>query len=323
MSCRPCRAWAATLGTCHGAAQGKNGFQLSLRGYDPLFDHRALIDDIAGRRFNRAAPERSLMLMKPTGVVPHVGGVLTQPGEPNYELIRRWIAQGVKLDLNAPRVTKIEVTPASTVIPLPGMKQQLTVWATYANGDEARCQRRGVPRKQQHRSRHRGQARHGHRRAPRRDRCPGPLRRQLRRRHAHHHGGPHRLRLARDADVQLHRRPRLRQAEVGQDSAERRLQRQRFHPPALSRSDRPAARAGSGQEVPRATTTPSKAETREAGRRAGRQHRFRRSLDQQLGRSSAGQSQVPRHRRGRGVPQVYPRRPWPTTCRTTTSATSC
>lgn len=124
------------LGTCHGSQQGKNGFQLSLRGYDPVFDHRALIDDIGGRRFNRAAPERSLMLMKPTGVVPHVGGVLTQPGEPYYELIRRWISQGVKLDTNTPRVAKIEVTPAAAVIPLPGMKQQLTVWATYADGSK-------------------------------------------------------------------------------------------------------------------------------------------------------------------------------------------
>src|SRR5687768_13116644 len=124
-------------GTCHGSAQGKNGFQLSLRGYDPLFDHRALIDDIGGRRFNRAAPERSLMLMKPTGVVPHVGGaVLTQPGEPYYEQIRAWIKQGVKLDIDAPPVTKIHVSPASNVIPLPGMKQQLTVWATYDNGDK-------------------------------------------------------------------------------------------------------------------------------------------------------------------------------------------
>ena len=123
-------------GTCHGSAQGKNGFQLSLRGYDPLVDHRALIDDIGGRRFNRAAPERSLMLLKATGVVPHVGGVLTQPGEPYYELVKSWIAQGVKLDIDAPRVTKIEVSPASNVIPLPGMKQQLTVWATYDNGDK-------------------------------------------------------------------------------------------------------------------------------------------------------------------------------------------
>ncbi len=123
-------------GTCHGSAQGKNGFQLSLRGYDPIFDHRALIDDIGGRRFNRAAPERSLMLLKTSGVVPHVGGVLTQPGEPRYELLRQWVAQGVKLDLTTPKVTKIEVSPASVVIPLPGMKQQLTVWATYSDGSK-------------------------------------------------------------------------------------------------------------------------------------------------------------------------------------------
>src|SRR5262249_28706433 len=47
-------------GTCHGAQQGKNGFKLSLRGYDPLFDHQSLTDDLEGRRFNRAAPDRSL-----------------------------------------------------------------------------------------------------------------------------------------------------------------------------------------------------------------------------------------------------------------------
>ncbi len=123
-------------GTCHGSAQGKNGFQLSLRGYDPVYDHRSLIDDIGGRRFNRAAPERSLMLLKTTGVVPHVGGVLSQPGDPYYELVRLWIAQGVKLDTNAPKVTKIEVTPPHAVIALPGMKQQLTIWATYADGSK-------------------------------------------------------------------------------------------------------------------------------------------------------------------------------------------
>ena len=46
-------------GTCHGSLNGKNGFKLSLRGYDPLFDHRALTDDIASRRINRAAPDQS------------------------------------------------------------------------------------------------------------------------------------------------------------------------------------------------------------------------------------------------------------------------
>ncbi|MFM7148498.1 MAG: hypothetical protein ACKO23_01520, partial [Gemmataceae bacterium] len=77
-------------GTCHGAESGKGGFKLSLRGYDPIFDHRALTDDLSGRRVNRAAPDASLMLMKPIGAVPHVGGVLTQPGEPYYEIIKGW-----------------------------------------------------------------------------------------------------------------------------------------------------------------------------------------------------------------------------------------
>jgi hypothetical protein len=121
-------------GTCHGSAQGKNGFQLSLRGYDPLMDHRALTDDIAGRRFNRAAPDHSLMLLKPSGSVPHVGGVVMQPGEPYYDLIRSWIADGVKLDRDSPRVRSLEVLPASPVIPLAQMKQQMVVLATYSDG---------------------------------------------------------------------------------------------------------------------------------------------------------------------------------------------
>ncbi len=121
-------------GTCHGSANGKNGFKLSLRGYDPVLDHRSLTDDLEGRRFNRAAPDTSLMLLKPSGEVPHVGGALMQPGEPYYELLRLWIAQGVKLDGNSPRVAKLEVFPKSSVIPLPQMKQQMAVYATFTDG---------------------------------------------------------------------------------------------------------------------------------------------------------------------------------------------
>ncbi|MBI1916416.1 MAG: DUF1553 domain-containing protein [Planctomycetes bacterium] len=121
-------------GTCHGAQKGKNGFKLSLRGYDPAFDHLALTDDLEGRRFNRAAPEMSLMLLKPSGAVPHVGGAFMKPGDPAYELLRLWIAEGVKLDLDSPRVKSIDVLPKNPTIPLPGMKQQVAVLATYSNG---------------------------------------------------------------------------------------------------------------------------------------------------------------------------------------------
>ncbi len=123
-------------GTCHGAAKGKNGFKLSLRGYDSEFDHQALTDELEGRRFNRAAPERSLMLLKPAGEAPHVGGMLFKPGDPYYEIIKAWIAAGVKLDREAPRVSAIEVTPRTVVVPLPGMKQQMAVIATYSDGSK-------------------------------------------------------------------------------------------------------------------------------------------------------------------------------------------
>ncbi len=121
-------------GTCHGSKEGKNGFKLSLRGYDPLFDHQSLTDDLEGRRFNRAAPERSLMLVKPSGGVPHVGGVVWVPGDPYFEMVKEWIAQGVKLDLDAPRVKSLEVFPKDPVIPTIGFKQQLAVYATYTDG---------------------------------------------------------------------------------------------------------------------------------------------------------------------------------------------
>ena len=122
-------------GTCHGSAQGKNGFKLSLRGYDPLFDVRSLTDDLAARHINLASPDDSMMLSKPAGLVPHVGGALIQPGEPYYEIIRSWISDGAKLDLTTPRVTKITVAPADPVVQRIGAKQQLRVMATYSNGE--------------------------------------------------------------------------------------------------------------------------------------------------------------------------------------------
>jgi hypothetical protein len=118
-------------GTCHGSAEGKNGFKLSLRGYDSLFDHRSLTDDLEGRRFNRAAPDSSLMLLKASGQTPHAGGSVIQPGDRTYEIFRKWIAEGVKYDPSTPKASRIEVFPKDFVLPLPGMKQQMLVKAFY------------------------------------------------------------------------------------------------------------------------------------------------------------------------------------------------
>jgi WD40 repeat protein len=122
-------------GTCHGSAQGKNGFKLSLRGYDPIFDVRAFTDDQAARRVNVASPDDSLMLLKPTASVPHVGGQVMVQGEPYYETLRAWIADGAVLKSDAPRVAKIELSPSNPVVQQVGLKQQIRVLATYADGE--------------------------------------------------------------------------------------------------------------------------------------------------------------------------------------------
>ncbi len=121
-------------GTCHGAQKGKNGFRLSLRGYDPVFDIRALTDDLAARRINASAPEASMMLRKPLGLTPHQGGVLMTAGDPNHTILRRWIADGSKVDLNASRVTGIEIFPTNPVVQQLASRQQVRVVAYYDDG---------------------------------------------------------------------------------------------------------------------------------------------------------------------------------------------
>ena len=97
---------------CHGSAKGKNGFKLSLRGYDPEFDYRALLYDISGRRFNRADPAQSLMLAKPTQEVPHEGGQVIKPGSRYYQTVLDWISKGTPFgDPAEDGVDKIEVLP--------------------------------------------------------------------------------------------------------------------------------------------------------------------------------------------------------------------
>jgi len=124
-------------GTCHGSAKGKKGFKLSLRGYDPEYDYAQLVEDLAGRRFNRSAPEQSLMLLKPSTAVPHEGGHVLDPGTSAYEIIRDWIAQGVKSDAASAasaRVASLEVIPPVVDLDLEGRAQQIIVLARYPDG---------------------------------------------------------------------------------------------------------------------------------------------------------------------------------------------
>jgi hypothetical protein len=124
-----------TSGPCHGAAKGKNGFKLSLRGYDPQYDYDRLVHDVSGRRFNRADPARSLMLLKPTAQVPHGGGMRFDLGSDYYKTIFTWLSEGVPYGDPVPaHVTSLEVTPADILMPEPGLSQQIIATAHYADG---------------------------------------------------------------------------------------------------------------------------------------------------------------------------------------------
>ncbi len=121
-------------GTCHGSQKGQNGFKLSLRGYDAVSDVRAFTDDLAARRVNFASPDDSLMLLKPTGAVPHQGGQLMEFEDPYYRVVRDWIADGATLNRETPRVVSVEVFPKNPVVEREGAQQQMRVVATYDDG---------------------------------------------------------------------------------------------------------------------------------------------------------------------------------------------
>jgi hypothetical protein len=124
-------------GPCHGAAAGKNGFKLTLRGYDPITDYYTLTHQALGRRTDRLEPAKSLILLKPTLAVSHGGGRRFDVDSPEYKVISGWLAQGMP----APRESDAQVT-AVEVLPLeaslqPGAQQQLIVTATFSEGHTA------------------------------------------------------------------------------------------------------------------------------------------------------------------------------------------
>ncbi len=126
--------FGCSSGACHGAAAGKNGFKLSLRGYDDEGDHVALTRQALGRRIDLADPGRSLALMKPTGAVPHKGGVRFRAGSAEYQVLAEWIAAGAPGPRkDDPRVQRIEILPARVVL-RPGAEQPFVVLARFSDG---------------------------------------------------------------------------------------------------------------------------------------------------------------------------------------------
>jgi hypothetical protein len=125
---------SCSSGGCHGKIAGQNGFRLSLLGFDPAFDYENLLKETRGRRVFPAAPEKSLILTKGAGIVPHGGGKKMDPDGEEFKIVRRWIASGMPYgSASDPTVTKITVFPENRVVDRKG-RQQLAVYAHYSDG---------------------------------------------------------------------------------------------------------------------------------------------------------------------------------------------
>ncbi|NBO91591.1 MAG: DUF1549 domain-containing protein [Planctomycetia bacterium] len=122
-------------GGCHGAARGKDGFRLSLFGFDAEGDHHRLTREVPGRRINLAIPEESLLVEKALGKVPHTGGQKIKEGDHLYKDLIRWME--AKAPNDPPTVataTALEIFPPNAVLDGKGETQQMSVRAKYSDG---------------------------------------------------------------------------------------------------------------------------------------------------------------------------------------------
>lgn len=124
-------------GSCHGSARGQDGFNLSLFGFDPVGDHQRITTEQPGRRINLADTERSLLLTKSIGTVPHTGGKLFGKDHAFYHTLKGWLDAGAPDDpKDVAQVTGIEIFPQDIVLEGQDAQQQITVRAHYSDGSD-------------------------------------------------------------------------------------------------------------------------------------------------------------------------------------------
>jgi hypothetical protein len=124
-------------GGCHGAARGKDGFRLSLFGFDPDGDHFRLTRELNGRRVNLALPQDSLLIEKALGRVPHTGGKKMTEGDEYHQALTRWLEADAPNDPPAvAQPVSMEVFPPSAVLDGKGETQRVVVRAKYSDGTD-------------------------------------------------------------------------------------------------------------------------------------------------------------------------------------------
>ena len=124
-------------GGCHGAARGRDGFRLSLFGFDAEGDHYRLTREFNGRRLNMASPADSLLLEKSAAKVAHTGGARLVENDLYWNSFGRW------LDADAPNdaatiatCVGVDIFPKNAVLNGKGAGQQMVIKARYSDGSD-------------------------------------------------------------------------------------------------------------------------------------------------------------------------------------------
>ena len=124
-------------GSCHGAARGKDGFRMSLFGFDPDGDYNRITREMPGRRIDFSVPEASLMIEKSIGVVPHTGGKRFEKDSELCTTVIDWISAGCPADpATVATCVGLELYPKDGVLDGQGTTQQVMARAKYSDGTD-------------------------------------------------------------------------------------------------------------------------------------------------------------------------------------------
>lgn len=122
-------------GACHGAAAGRGGLHLSLFGSRPEDDYAAIVTALEGRRVNRARPEQSLVLLKPSGELEHGGDIALAVGTPTERLLRDWLVSGAGRGSKR-NLTHFKIVPREVTLHELSERSTLHAFARFDDGPE-------------------------------------------------------------------------------------------------------------------------------------------------------------------------------------------
>lgn len=128
------------MGSCHGAARGKDGFRLSLFGFDPAGDYQRITRELPGRRVDLGDPAGSLLVQKAIGAVAHTGGKRFSLESDLAQTLVHWIEAGAQDDpeggTKVPTLTGLQLYPPESLLEGSKATQQLVAVASFADGTD-------------------------------------------------------------------------------------------------------------------------------------------------------------------------------------------